>query len=146
MIDLRTTNHYGSKVFRSIIPFVATGCLLFTCLKSKENPISEITTTPAATDTLALQASVDTLVSIIARGDKQGLKAMMSDDALAAFGDAIDALTTKELESIAEAMDAKEPSVISPTMAEYTLTIDGLTYTIAFTPAENGESWNIVQF
>lgn len=146
MNTLPTTDRCGNRVLRTIIPLFAAGCLLFTCLKSKENPLIETAPPPAATDTVSLQASADTLVSKIARADREGLKAMLSNDARTAFGDAIDSLTIKELAVVAEAFAARRLAVISPSMAEYTLTIDGLTYTIAFTPAENGASWNIVQF
>lgn len=140
------------KKWRQIIPCASISCLLiatfFTCMREKDNPVGPGKNDEplSALDTLSLNRSVDTLATLCASGDRTAVLGLMTESARTLYGDVLDSLSNEELKKIAIAIDQKKAVLLSPTMAEYELVIDGFTYTISFTQGESEGSWNIVQF
>ena len=118
------------------------------CTDSKKNPVDSGSESPEYIlgDTVSLYHSIDTLSTMLADADRASIKSMMTESALEMYSEALDSLSDKELETIANALDHNEITTKSPVMVEYGFTIDGLTYTIALTPGQSEESWRIVQF
>jgi len=135
------------KTSKTILKLFFTGFFLAFCLTSLTQCPIENPTTPAdeaAKETEATKKFSQTVISAFQSGDKQKVIDLMYDEYKDIYGKQLEASTAR-MTDFAAALENRKIILANELYAEYELTVNGITFTIAYSNEGDG-IWKLERF